>query len=489
MLQTERKEDYFVQATLIVSGMEIKGVPCKIFLPEYTTQKPLLKFRPTKEQYSMIRVSNEGSFRAEIFGFDQQKQVSIFAPLVYFSEMMTKSWGPEFSESSFNGEPQHLQILRHLSGEPKPGKTYLTLWISPNPMLGPSMVQKSEFTGDIKYERIRQLEFRVSDNLLIKFDKYFKTSNLSNNEIKQWSYLVGCTEFEVPGKQIDFYKAEILPKIDDFLIIASLGSRTRTACVGWQACDPQCLATYYRGDFVFPKGEKEPSFDQGLVWLKDFYEFLKVCYSAYLNHPNRKAIKDAIISVVPGRPRTIEESFLSMFAGLESVILDYRRRENLEFVISDKDEWNQVKKDIKNKVKEAILPKLTSEQRCFVYTKLDDLNRISLQVAFERFCTKYDIDLTDLWPLFKKGNIYGLSDIRNKLIHGDRSLDKFHDALSIANENLRFMLERILVHVLGWPVMNTEVSKDFLRTHSTIFKIMPNQQVKLSEYLSENEIP
>lgn len=480
--QGEQKEDYFVQATLNIAGEEVRDVPCKIFLPDRITDKPIMKFKPSEEQYKKIIASHEGSFKAEVIGFNKQKEVSIVSPQVYFSEMKTNRWDLDISESSFKGEPQHLQITRHLEREPS--KTLLTLWISPNSMLNPAISQETSFKGDIKYKRVRQLEFTIAEDFKITFDKHFRTTILTNNDLKQWSYLVAISELDIPAHEVDRFRETILPQIEDFLLIASLGSRTRTACIGWEAYDHQKVVTYYRGDFTFPAGTSESSFDRGLVWQNSFSDFVNSCYANYLKYSNKRVIRKAIFAVVPGREKVLEASFLSMFAGLEALILDFRRNKNLEFIVTDMQEWGVLKKEIKMKIREAVKEKLDSEQRSRLYSKLDELNRISLQTAFEKFCAEYNLDLTDLWPVFNTDETFGLSEIRNRLIHGDPLSSECYNALWTAEQNLRYMLERVLIKVLGWPVDETNVSKGFLRKHYTVFKTMTEDQKNMFDYLS-----
>lgn len=478
----EREEDFFVHAQLKVLDKKIENVLCKVFLPESVLEKPLLKFKPTKEQFQQISASYEGALEAAITGFNKKLEVSLAAPNVYFSDMHTKYWGPDFSESSLSGEPQHLHIVRYLDVHEEHQKTSLTMWLSPNPMLGPAITIMSQYDGNVKVERIRQLEYQLSENLTVKFDKHFKHKNVDNDNIVVSSNLVACMDIDIPAKDKDTLRDNILSKIDAFLTIASFGSRTRTACVGWQASDHQVITNYYRGDFTFPTGESEPSFDQGLVWLKDFEDFLYVCYPAFLNYQDQEAIRKAIFSIVPGRKKVLEESFLSMFAGLESLILGFRRKEKCELVVDDAEKWNSIKKQIKKNIFKTIKSDLTKDQRCYIYGKLEDLNRIPLQVAFENFCNAYDIDFSDLWPLFRRGNIIGLSEIRNNLIHGDEFLSEYHDTLWVAEENLKFMLERALLKILGWPIKKTEVSKENLIKYSTAIKMLPDEQEKISKY-------
>lgn len=486
--QHERAEDFLVHAKLKVQGQIIDNILCKIFLPERITDKPFLKFKPTADQYAQLTTSHEGSFEAELIGFDKKVEVSLDAPNVYFSGMVTKYWGPDFSESSLNGEPQNFHVIRHLTSNENPRKTSLTIWISQNPMLGPAMSKMSHYDGNIEYKRFRQLEFSLSSEINIKFDRHFKDKIIGENESKQWSYLVACTDIDIPAREVIALQNKIFEKLDALLIVASLASRTRTAWVGWQACDHQVTTEYYRGNFTFPTGKSEPSFDQGLVEAKDFYDFLAVSYPAFINHPNKEAVQNAIMSVVPGRKKVLEESFLSMFAGLEALILDFRRRENLEFAVPEPGEWEVIKRIIKDNISKTLKTDTTKNQRLYIYNKLEELNRIPLQVAFKKFCEFYDFDVSDLWPLFKTNNIIGLSDIRNKLTHGDHFSREFHDALWVAEENIRFMLERALVKILDWPIDKTEVSREFLANQSVALKDMPAEQSRISKYFSTNDL-
>ena len=108
---TELKEDFFVQASLDISGKEIKEVPCKIYLPESTMDKPYFWFRPSKIQFDILSKINKSSFSAYINGFNCKKEVMIFSPVVYLSKKSTRYWGPNFSESTFKGEPQNLKVV------------------------------------------------------------------------------------------------------------------------------------------------------------------------------------------------------------------------------------------------------------------------------------------------------------------------------------------------------------------------------------------
>ncbi len=186
------------------------------------------------------------------------------------------------------------------------------------------------------------------------------------------------------------------------------------------------------------------------------------------------------------RPDTQSVCFLNMFAGLETLILDFKRREGLEFVLP-KPVWGVFKKYLENCVKKSTEPKLERKQRASIYQKIDELNRVSLREAFDAFCEKYSIDITDLWPVFEEKGVTGLSDIRNKLIHGDPFPTDLFGGLSVANEHLEYTLERVILRVLGWDVGKTNISPAYLVANLCAIKELPSAQLQLSRYIHDQE--
>lgn len=491
------REDFFVKASLDISGEKIEGIPCKIYLPESTMEKPFFWFRPPKAQYDILKRAHSASFRASIDGFNQKKEVELFSSKVYFSGKSTRHWGPDFSESTFKGEPENLKIVESIGSkeEKESDRAFLRIWISPNSVLGPDMLSESSYLGDIKYDRINQIGFTITDKLAVSFDTHFKTTTQENGNLRQVSYLVACAEIDLASIEDANFEDDILAPIDSFLSVASLGSRTRTACLGWEASTNRRIIKYYRGGFFFPSGKSEflincafPDDFRGsdhtinLIQRSHFEDYLKTCYAALVSHHNPKVLSDSIFSVVPGRRRTVEDAFLSMYSALESLILDYRKRNDLEYVISDENEWKDKKKGIQKALRK-MLKDYTGKQRCFMYGKLDELNRIPSRSAFSEFCREYNLDVSDLWPLYGEKFIAGLSDIRNLLIHGIRISGEFNKMLSEAKESLQYMLERTLLSLMGFPVQESDVSKSLLSCDPYRLNWTVDEQKNFKDYI------
>jgi len=476
----DREENHLVKATLIVNGAEINGVPCKIYLPERIHEKPYVILKPSKEDAIRIMASHKGALKANVYGFDKEIETSIEAPVIYFSGSSTKYWGDGISDSTVPGEPQDLHIIHHLRANDSPERTQIVFWVSPNSFLTPFMMSSSSYTGEIKHEHVSNLEFMAKDDVKLVFEKHFRSKTAKNGDFVQWSFLVACAELDVPADDVETLKKSMLPIIDDFLLIASFAARQRTACLGWTASDKNSYTTFYRGNYVFPRSDGDRSLDNGLIDIQDFKKFMETCYPSFLRFENRLALRNALYSTVPSQPHTLETSFLHVFAGLETLILDFKRREALEFVLSEND-WTALRKYLQKCIKDSTEPKLESEQRASMYRKLGELNRVSLREAFDAFCKRYSVDLGDLWPVFGEKEIVGLVDIRNKLVHGDPFPHDLFGALVVAKEHLIYTLERVLARVLEWEVAKTKVNPDYLRTHFLVIKDMPSEQARLSE--------
>lgn len=479
-----REEDHLVKATVIVNDTEITDVPCKIFLPERIQEKPYVILKPPKEDANRIMASHKGALHATVRGFDKEKELTIEAPEVYFSGSSTKYWGDSISDSTIPGEPQDLHVIRHLKANKNTQCTQILFWISPNQFLTPFISSSSSYTGDLRYERVSNVEFVIKNEVRLVFDKHFRSKTAENGDFVQWSFLVACAELDFPADDVTTLKKNVLPDVDDFLLIASFAARQRTACLGWTSIDRNSYATFYRGNYVFPDFDSDGSLNNGLIDIQDFERFMQTCYPAFLGFENKLAIRNALYSAVPPQPRTLETTFLHVFAGLETLVLDFKRRKNLEFVVPQND-WTFLRKYLQKCIKNSTEPKLETEQRASMYRKLDELNRVSLREAYELFCKEYSIGLADLWPIFGENDLVGLVDIRNKLIHGDPfPHDDMFGPLVVAKEHLIYILERVLTRILKWNVAETKINPDYLRTHMLVIKDMPLERTKLSKYIN-----
>ncbi len=477
-----REENCLVHATVIVNDAEIKDIACKVYLPERTHEKPLLLFKPNRVDAVRMTGSFKGTFKADVISFDKELQTTFVSPEVYFSENSTKYWGGDISESTILGEPQDLHRIDYLKNRDTPARTHVELWISPNSFITPFILQTTSYTGEITQERVRECVFNIKGGTLLKFDKRFKSKTLQNHDFVQWSHLVASFETDTPSVELVTIQNDILQDIDDFLVLVSFASRLRTACLGWSAYDKHAITSFYRGNYSFPNDYKEVDLNDVVIDIQDFENFMETCYPTFQGYGNKLALRNALHFAIQANPHSIEASYLSMFAGLETLILDFRRSENLEIVLPPR-QFKHLRKYLKECIRKSSKPELTATQQETICKKLGELNRVSLREAFESFCERYRIHLTDLWPLFGGNGVIGLVDIRNKLIHGDPLSHDVFGALIVAKEHLKYTLERVLVRVLGWDIEKTKVSPAFLGVYGVGMKDIQEEQKKLAVYI------
>jgi len=180
----------------------------------------------------------------------------------------------------------------------------------------------------------------------------------------------------------------------------------------------------------------------------------------------------AIYRSIDWRERTLENAFISAFSAIENIILYFRKSNNLVNVL-DMEQWKIFKKDIEIYIKEELIEKIKlteKERRNLIYEKVGELNRISISAVFNKMCAFYSIDLHDLWPLIETNGGISLSNIRNKIVHGDTFSHIESHALMAAYEHLRWTLERLILSILGWPIEKSRVSGEFLSSHMAMAK-------------------
>lgn len=489
MPELDREEYHYVKATLTSGNAEICDVPCKIFLPERIYKKPYFLFKPKNGVDATIIMSlHAGKCKASTVGLDKKIHATFEAQEVYFSQSGTRHWGDDLSESTALGEPQHLHVIQHLDNPELQDKTKMAFWISPNQLLQPSAIRTTSYTGEIKYKHAKKVQFVIKDGVKLIFEEHFKTRNTEDGDLFQWSYLVASAELRTPAADLEALRSDVLPNLDDFLLIASFAAGRRTACLGWTATDKLAHTTYYRGNYTFPDCKEKSNIHDRLADFQSSNKFIDTCYANFLAHENQLALRSAICSAVPLSHHTLEASFLGKFAGLETLILDFRKMKNLELILpkpepGDKDEWATLKKYLKKCIDVSTDPILKPEQKESIKRKLNELNRVSLREAFDKFCMEDAILLEDLWPVFGGKEAIGLVEIRNKLIHGDPFPLDLIKALGVANMHLQITLERALVRVLGWNISETKVSPAHLGMDYPSLKNFSTERERLTKFI------
>ena len=168
-------------------------------------------------------------------------------------------------------------------------------------------------------------------------------------------------------------------------------------------------------------------------------------------------LQRAIGFALQSRNQSLEVSFISSSAALESVLTFFRRQDEYEILAAE--EFSELERDLKKWLKQH--PALASEpaKRGLIYEKVPELNRFPFSYVFKKFCEHHSLDLSDLWPVTGKHADWPLMEIRHRLVHGDPFRSRPAEALACAQAHLSWVVERMLLCVLGWPIERSNVSR------------------------------
>lgn len=473
-------EDHFFHATISVGSVDIPNIPTKLYLPKTIHEKPYAIISPPEKIARRIFNSWKVSIKAEIISGDK-KILTVDIPEAYIEHSNTRIWGDHLTESTARIQPHNLHIIQHIELEKKHFKTNLTFWITSNKYLTPFTFRSASYKGEIKHQRTEKIIFSIGKNLKIQFDLFFR-HKFENHQITQWSHLSCTVKSNISANDTSLIRERILSKIDDFLLLTSFATRHTTKCLGWEAADKLCHTSFYRGNYVFPEKDIRQDDRFSLIPIEDYKNFMDLSYRKIESNKNIDHLRSAIHALESRDNQTIESNFLRVFSGLETLILIFRRDVNMEYALEET-QWKLLKKHIKESISSFSKPEIKSEIRANIYSKLDELNRISLKQAYDEFKSKYSIFDSDLWPLFRREGEAGLADIRNKLIHGDTFPRDMMGPISIALDHLKHILERAIIKILEWDIQKTNIQPYFMEADSFRKQIVIDAITQLSNYM------
>jgi len=456
----EASETFF--STLSMDGSKIPNMLTKLYLPRKLTDDLVFQFSPTDDQAQMIRslLFWKFSLRGEVKSYDGSVEKQIVADIVISNSINTKPLGFGITEHEFDGEPADLTITHYLNHGSENQKVLGKFWITPSRVLGPDYVSTHSYTGDVSIETARSFDFKVSSDLHFKFENYHKRYRGPDGDLVSFHELVA--DFELEGKTIEdpeLYSA--LVDLDDVLLLASLASRSRCICLGWDAYDFQTMVTRYLRNRTLPKTDDSKGNDYNdLIGVTDFPDFMATSFKHLREYAEPQALCRTLNFIVPNFRSTTDANFVMLYSALEMMVLHFRRQNGLEFIL-ETGEFNRFRKQIKGAIDNSEI--VTSDlNKLEIKGKLSELNRISFASAFQAFCEFYALDLSDLWPINNSLECISLSQIRNRLVHGEHFDSKDYDRLVIAREHLRWIVERMVLRILGWPVEKSHVSPGYL---------------------------
>ena len=249
----------------------------------------------------------------------------------------------------------------------------------------------------------------------------------------------------------------VLALLYDVLAVASFAERRVLMVAGWTVSYAnEATTVYYRRDFTAPS-EEETDVDNTLISLRDTEEFLNGSLRKFGSFPDSGALKQAIYFALHGQARGIEDSFVMLFAGIETLLNMFQSAKDGDPPVPE-EQWEPLFDSVSTALgTQRTFLDLPDNNKARLLDNIHGANHAFFSGRFERMCSSRKIDLTDLWPML--GGKNSLYAVRNRIVHGRVfSSDQELFRVISAKFHLLWTLERSILCVLGWPVERSRSS-------------------------------
>ncbi|MEP7162695.1 MAG: hypothetical protein ABI747_02930 [Candidatus Moraniibacteriota bacterium] len=456
------QEDLHIEAELRDSDGHVlaSGVPCKVFLPQKPGEMPYIEFLPSLQQYKAVERQLSVAFHAE--HHDSADQCHSLDAEQLFLVNRSQRLSEGVGAVTLDGVAERLLEVQTFQRDGTDELGDLFFQLSPNELLRPGHVPTLHQDGTVEIHRMALDTFELLPRVKIQFDEHVRYRNEQTGDERRTYVvpeLVVTVEKPAPALAFDEIEKELRPALDDFLLLASLATDCRTACMGWQYVGGNRYVREYSGNFGFPSGEKESHFHFGLIDPPRRALFLREAWTNFRKSPDQAILRTAIWILVPGGQRSLETGFLAKFAVLEGLLDLQAKTSGRETVISRAD-WNDLLPVLQEAIESARIDtpaEHAAQLRETLKEKLPELNRPRPRASFDAFCRETALDVSDLWIAFGSDAHSGLYQIRNKLIHGFAVPVEAEDALFVAEQHLHWTVARMLLRILNWDVNDSGV--------------------------------
>lgn len=222
---------------------------------------------------------------------------------------------------------------------------------------------------------------------------------------------------------------------------------------------------------------QDPLVAEPLIADVDLDEFLRTTSPGEGVELN-EIVQRAILFALNSRGQSVEVSFVSLSAALESVLTFFRRQGDYKILAAV--EFRELEADLKKWLRQHPVLANKPAKRALIYEKVPELNRFPFSFVFRKFCEDYSLDLADLWPVEGKHAEWPLMEIRHRLVHGDPFRNRPDEAMACAQTHLTWVVERMLLAMLGWPIERSNVSRNSLHRTRSEHHDWPSERAKFA---------
>jgi len=459
----------------------VKDVYIEVRLPQKDKDEIFLDCFPTDEQFKKIIGKHNFSITGiSTDDFNSYDKITIKEAIYMKFLPLLDLKNEEKYHIIFQCMDLYAEVEQNNSEEKDiEGHFYINLLAS----LSPNKVFDRKPSGIVKVSEYTTHKFNLDENFVISFDtKYFYDQEKQTKEqIENICYFSNIAEFNFNGNLNDIEHYSKL--LNDFLMLMSFGIRKRVVHTGWVVNNNKKFILKLKRDIIVPEYKGENLLPNYLIEPNELNNFIRSSYKIFRELNHQDIIRRAIFPLLTEAKISTESQFLILFSCLESILSYHKKNKQFENIIEEED-FKSIRgliqgelKDLfsncsKNNISEKqveILKKYDSNKRAMVYQKISELNRPSFKMILDDFCNEYSLDLKDLWSITESNQGISLTQIRNKLIHGDALNFNQHKSLIIAYEHLKTVVERMILKILEWDISKTRVVPSKIK-NNLIFK-------------------
>ena len=437
-------------------------VQVRVTIPRKLSDLPKATLIPSAEQFNGLAYVSSGGLSLLLKNEDEDQRLDLRIDALWI-DRGTQQRTPVGVDSRIDATPRGISIVerdKRATSHELTRPPVLRIWVSPNRNLFPAIFSGTDSRG-ISYDKQVVHEtcavLQEGQKIVFARDKFWR-----EDADPTMRNLFAVCEVDSCWSDCDQAVARLIENLNVYLLVVSFATRTRTATFGWDLVVGRETRTQYLDGTSIPTGYSVSRGDD-LIDRSDHSGFFQHGFDRIVLSPFRDSLQSAIYALTPQMEAVLEHDFLSVFSALEEILLQYRRQAGLEFVLPET-EWGVLRSAIKKQIKDSVADKKARKR---LYQKLDEINRLSIAESFSMFASNHDVDLADTWPLFETADGVSLYELRNWLAHGEPLPREVEDHLWVARSHLRWILERIVLKLLEWPLEKSEIAPAFLRSHAT----------------------
>lgn len=478
-MSTRQTGDFI--ATIELDNEKIDSIRCKLFYPDRKDNN--VEIHLTADEEAMIPF-----YRAEVFRIvGERRDVSG----MHVQSRFTAERVHKRSQSTFtNGDIDRISKVTAVPEEiyiehgPAPilaGDVSISFLINKSPILSSNPRFTFKANGELNKNKTNHAEIDLNKGEIKAIgDVHFEVKS-DESDITLKPYWVLTLNVKSESDITKKINDEYLSDIDDILLLSSFIQRGKVNCKGWVAKGDKKRITYYRTNIAYASDVER---NDAIIENNKINEFFNKTLPLLKSHKFKKTITLAINALNSSRDAAFELSYISKFIAIESLINSHKRDIGFDSIFSQS-EWQTIKKNIEKSIKTTNIESITKEKRAKSYNKIPEVNRISFGDSYACMMQDYPVGLSDLWPMLKNTNGFGLLDIRNSIAHGDLIPVDFAYDLLVANDCLRILLERVILHLLDWEINDSDISESKLEQTYLSKKNIINNMSNISIYLKE----